>query len=99
MAKLKPRPMSVPSPVELGNVSLDQLLDGPRPGAEDRVERGPEAPVADRQWREHRSAIHRLLVGGPFDPRQILALSPPELVAWRAARRRWLAAHVTEARG
>jgi hypothetical protein len=66
--------------------SLEQLLDGPRPGRVD--------PEADRQWREQRAYVHRLCASNPqFDPRTVLDLDVAGIAQWKRDRIVWLREH------
>jgi len=78
----------VPSPAASAELSVAALLDGgPR----------PTDPAAALAWRAGRRRIDTLTVGGPFDPRHVLRLTPAALAAWRAERRAWLAVVMKEA--
>lgn len=87
MAKLKPRPTSAPSRAASANgLTLDVLLDGPRPGREN--------PDADRQWLAGQRTIDRLTAGTEWDVRHVLTLTEAECRRWDAQRRAWLAERV-----
>jgi aminoglycoside phosphotransferase (APT) family kinase protein len=62
-------------------VSVDAVLDGPRPGRGD--------PAADANWLSCRRDLAAAACGGAFDPRMTLALDAQQLDTWRGARRVW----------
>jgi hypothetical protein len=76
----KPEPSPVPCSVRL---PLDQVLDGPRPGR--------AHPEADRVWLDLRAELGHAAVGGPYDPRHVLAMPAALLGSWRERRRAWAA--------
>lgn len=67
-------------------VSLDTIIDGPRPGAADATR--------DKLWRTLRSEFFQWEHGGPFDPRFLLTMkNPVERGSWIVRRRAALAQH------
>ena len=65
-------------------MSLDVIIDGPRPGPSDQA--------ADAQWLALRRVMFDAEVGHRlYDPRRVLGLSPGDRDVWIDGRRRWLA--------
>jgi hypothetical protein len=62
-------------------VSLDAILDGPR----------PIDPARDQVWLALRREVDTLTVGGPYDPRRLFGMSDAQVAQWRVERRAWLA--------
>jgi hypothetical protein len=89
VAKLKPKHKrkSDRGPVVSANVrlSLDQVLNGPRPGRDD--------PEADRVWLDLRRELSAAEYMHPaFDPRAALRLEGARFAEWQERRARWLRA-------
>ena len=61
--------------------SVDELLDGPRPGRVDADR--------DRAWRDIRARLSLAMQGTEFDLRQALRLEGDALGLWQARRRAW----------
>ena len=63
-------------------VTLDEILDGRRPG--------PDDPERDALWLELRRELSRAQCGHQeFDPREVLRLEGLALARWFEGRREW----------
>jgi len=63
-------------------LTIDALLDGPRPGMAD--------PDGDRAWLDGQRAIAAATQGTEYDVRHVLRLDGRARAEWDARRRQWL---------
>jgi hypothetical protein len=64
--------------LEVRRFSIDEVLNGPRPGRTDAA--------LDRSWSGARGRLYRAIGGTEFDPRHALRLEGDRLAAWQARR-------------
>lgn len=86
MAKLRPRAAESAHSRDqhkdpLRGFSVEQVLDGQRPGAVD--------PEADQRWMSARRWAHAK-VDSRYDPRSVLTMTSAAAADWRGDRAAWL---------